>query len=195
MDFLEQRKGLPESGRANRATRSTRQAPRHAAKQVAQGIACPPDPKRPGSPQTPHHAPTAHHRRPPVREAHGFAISFIRTVTVGSGIAPDLLTLRGGSSRRRNGPAGARGLLQPCGATETAGGEFRPALRTLPGVKKLPSPAQAILGLLRHAVTVGRFDRSGRAIFGVCVVRRCIWLTGAVQSPPRPTQQQLRSSA
>ena len=47
--------------------------------------------------------------------------SFIRTVTVGSGIAPDLLTPR--ACR----PRGARGLelIAP-----TAGGEFHPALKT-----------------------------------------------------------------
>src|SRR5882757_2026763 len=50
--------------------------------------------------------------------------SFIRTVTVGPGIAPDLLTLHSGRHQ------GARGL--PRRVAATAGGEFRPALRTRP---------------------------------------------------------------
>ena len=57
--------------------------------------------------------------------AKAFAISFIRTVTVGSGIAPDLLT-----STAAGQVSSARGLLQLL--ANTAGGEFRPALRTLP---------------------------------------------------------------
>jgi hypothetical protein len=63
------------------------------------------------------------------------AISFIRTVTVGSGISPDLLTL--------HQPKPVQALAGCChgGAfaiaantrrpTDTAGGEFHPALRTL----------------------------------------------------------------
>ncbi len=47
--------------------------------------------------------------------------SFIRTVTVGSGIAPDLLTP---PPKRKRALAGS-GL-----APDTAGGEFHPALRT-----------------------------------------------------------------
>ena len=64
-------------------------------------------------------APSMRHggRAPPAD--HTF--SSIRTVTVGSGIAPDLLTLPGGGCRE-----GARGLA----SLLTAGGEFRPALRT-----------------------------------------------------------------
>ena len=50
-------------------------------------------------------------------DAH-FTLSSIRTVTVGSGVAPDLLT----PFHRR----GARGLT----FLLTAGGEFHPALRT-----------------------------------------------------------------
>ena len=64
--------------------------------------------------------------------AVGFAISFILTVTVGSGIAPDLLTLQ---ADPKNGTAGARGLLPTFQPTNTAGGEFRPALRTLSAPK------------------------------------------------------------
>jgi len=53
--------------------------------------------------------------------------SFIRTVTVGSGIGPDLLTLR------RCAAGGARGLVGTAAGAgrPTAGGEFRPALKTL----------------------------------------------------------------
>ena len=47
--------------------------------------------------------------------------SFIRTMTVGSGISPDLLT-----PPRQTG-SGARGL--PESDRDTAGGEFHPALR------------------------------------------------------------------
>jgi hypothetical protein len=62
-------------------------------------------------------------------KAHGGALrkervtpsSFIRTVTVGSGIGPDLLTSRWTGSAR-----GLVSLRKP-----TAGGEFRPALKTL----------------------------------------------------------------
>ena len=61
-----------------------------------------------------------------------FAISFIRTVTVGSGFAPDLLTLQ---ADPKNGTTGARGLLRAFQPTNTAGGEFRPALRTLSAPK------------------------------------------------------------
>ncbi len=46
-------------------------------------------------------------------------LSFIRTMTVGSGIAPDLLTLRKTKGARGLGPK-----------AHTAGGEFHPALRT-----------------------------------------------------------------
>src|SRR5207342_290699 len=51
--------------------------------------------------------------------------SFIRTVTVGSGIGPDLLTLRC--------TGGARGLVRAIRGTvaPTAGGELHPALKTL----------------------------------------------------------------
>src|ERR1700756_901514 len=59
--------------------------------------------------------------------AHTSRFSFIRTVTVGPGIAPGLLTLR---SWRREG---ARGL--PRRVAATAGGEFRPALRTLSALR------------------------------------------------------------
>jgi hypothetical protein len=62
----------------------------------------------------------------------GFAISFIRTVTVGSSIAPDLLTLQ---AAPKNGTTGASGLLLAFQPTNTAGGEFRPALRTLSAPK------------------------------------------------------------
>ena len=48
--------------------------------------------------------------------------SFIRTMTVGSGISPDLLT-----PSRCNTGSGARGL--PESHRDTAGGEFHPALR------------------------------------------------------------------
>ncbi|PUB19225.1 hypothetical protein DFP92_101819 [Yoonia sediminilitoris] len=47
-------------------------------------------------------------------------LSFIRTMTVGSGLSPDLLDpLANGQRRSRAHPEG-----------HTAGGEFRPALRT-----------------------------------------------------------------
>jgi hypothetical protein len=52
-----------------------------------------------------------------------FALSFIRTVTVGFGIEPNLLTP---ASWKK---PGARGLMRL--HANTAGGEFRPALRTL----------------------------------------------------------------
>ena len=45
-------------------------------------------------------------------------------MTVGSGISPDLLT-----PSRMNAGSGARGL--PESHRDTAGGEFRPALKTL----------------------------------------------------------------
>jgi tRNA-uridine 2-sulfurtransferase len=50
--------------------------------------------------------------------------SFIRTVTVGSGIAPDLLTFASGNAKRSRASSLAR---------FTAGGEFRPALKTCAG--------------------------------------------------------------
>jgi hypothetical protein len=54
------------------------------------------------------------------------ASSSIRTVTVGSGFAPDLLT------PRRNGMADSTRALagSPAHGRHTAGGEFRPALKT-----------------------------------------------------------------
>jgi len=48
------------------------------------------------------------------------SFSFIRTVTVGSGIAPDLLTLH----------CTAMEALAGSGIPHTAGGELHPALRT-----------------------------------------------------------------
>src|ERR1700761_5595785 len=68
---------------------------------------------------------------PGMRQLTLSRFSFIRTVTVGPGIAPGLLTLR--SSRRE----GARGL--PRRVADTAGGEFRPALRTLSALRAGPS--------------------------------------------------------
>jgi hypothetical protein len=66
-----------------------------------------------------------HDRRAKARTSAGpIAISFIRTVTVGPGFAPGLLT------PAVQAPPGARGL--PRRSADTAGGEFRPALRTLP---------------------------------------------------------------
>jgi len=53
-----------------------------------------------------------------------FALSFIRTVTVGPGIAPDLLTLALVASTRRSRACAAFAAI-------TAGGELHPALRTL----------------------------------------------------------------
>lgn len=58
------------------------------------------------------------------RPGNGVALSFIRTVTVGPGISPDLLTpLR----MARCGRSRACATF----AAITAGGEFHPALRTL----------------------------------------------------------------
>jgi hypothetical protein len=56
------------------------------------------------------------------------ALSFIRTVTVGFGLTPNLLTpIRSDANRA------LAGLCAGLSATAiTAGGEFRPALRTLP---------------------------------------------------------------
>ena len=54
------------------------------------------------------------------RRTTNHALSFIRTMTVGFGVAPNLLT----SSRRMS----ARGLMRSLAIT--AGGEFHPALRT-----------------------------------------------------------------
>jgi hypothetical protein len=56
------------------------------------------------------------------------AVSCIRTVTVGPGIAPDLLTLP--PPRRRKALAGSRERIVDA-AADTAGGDFHPALRTL----------------------------------------------------------------
>ena len=55
------------------------------------------------------------------------ALSFIRTVTVGFGLTPNLLTLAPATGARRS----RAGALHRCIAI-TAGGEFRPALRTPP---------------------------------------------------------------
>src|SRR6201996_1707491 len=65
---------------------------------------------------------------PGMRQLTLSRFSFIRTVTVGPGIAPGLLTLR---SQRHEG---ARGL--PRRVADTAGGEFRPALRTRPSIER-----------------------------------------------------------
>lgn len=63
----------------------------------------------------------------------GLALSFIRTMTVGPGIAPGLLT----PNQRRAMVWALAALVQSCFHTAiTAGGEFRPALRTLvPGTR------------------------------------------------------------
>jgi hypothetical protein len=55
------------------------------------------------------------------------ALSFIRTVTVGPGISPGLLTLRINEAAK----ALAALVRSCCHAAITAGGEFHPALRTL----------------------------------------------------------------
>ena len=64
----------------------------------------------------------------PTVENHGaavnIALSFIRTMTVDPGIAPDLLT----PVPAKKPEPGARGLMQL--PAITAGGEFHPALRT-----------------------------------------------------------------
>jgi len=57
-----------------------------------------------------------------------FALSFIRTVTVGFGIAPNLLTLVPVEGTRRSR---ARAASLSRKAAITAGGELHPALRTL----------------------------------------------------------------
>lgn len=54
--------------------------------------------------------------------------SSIRTLTVGSGISPDLLTLQ--PKLQRAGARGLAGLRFAKRRLHTAGGEFRPALKT-----------------------------------------------------------------
>jgi len=55
--------------------------------------------------------------------------SFIRTMTVGPGIGPGLLTFR---PKHEASAESARGLARcPWETAPTAGGEFRPALKTL----------------------------------------------------------------
>jgi hypothetical protein len=81
------------------------------------------------------------------------ALSFIRTVTVGFGVEPNLLTP---ASVKR---PGARGLMRL--DANTAGGEFRPALRTLCRCKwpahenfKRRSKADAARGLLSDVPSI-----------------------------------------
>ena len=101
MDFLEQRKGYQNQGAREQGHSHGKAGP---IRRRAGGPPKPADmpdptirqPTRPGTTR-----PTRAHRQPPRREAHGFAISFIRTVTVGSGIAPDLLTLQGTKKARQ----------------------------------------------------------------------------------------------
>jgi hypothetical protein len=54
-----------------------------------------------------------------------YPLSSIRTITVGSGVSPDLLTLFADHIILKQALAGSRHVPY------TAGGEFRPALRTL----------------------------------------------------------------
>ena len=80
-------------------------------------------------------------------------LSTIRTLTVGSGIAPDLLT-------PRDGPLGARGLMPfsrasfaPDPSAFTAGGEFHPAPRTFDWADQKPlcGADQAVFRLALNA--------------------------------------------
>jgi hypothetical protein len=64
--------------------------------------------------------------------------SFIRTITVGPGVTPDLLTLP-------DKPEGARGLVRLTALT--AGGDFHPALRTK--ATRFPVAGQNNRGALR----------------------------------------------
>lgn len=71
------------------------------------------------------------------RPAISVLSSFIRTVTVGSGISPDLLT----PTQVLDLQPGARGL--PESDRDTAGGEFHPALRiSADSVKKKSAGCQ-----------------------------------------------------
>jgi hypothetical protein len=86
--------------------------------------------------------------------------SFIRTVTVGSGIAPDLLTLKGVAFQAL---AGSQPRLH------TAGGEFHPALRTSP----LQGSGSAIVGRRRwHQRSHRQPGDSAMALFQPAAVRR-----------------------
>lgn len=61
------------------------------------------------------------------RAGTGLTLSIIRTVTVGPGISPGLLTLHSHEAAKA-----LAALVRPCcHAAITAGGEFHPALRTL----------------------------------------------------------------
>ena len=88
------------------------------------------------------------------RRRDGIALSFIRTVTVGPGIAPDLLT------PRPRADAGARGLLRS--RADTAGGEFRPALRTLPACRTGSKILGGGAGARCHARYTSAGDKSQR---------------------------------
>src|ERR1700748_1074254 len=78
--------------------------------------------------------------------------SFIRTVTVGPGIAPGLLTLR---SERREGACGL-----PRRVADTAGGEFRPALRTRPSCERTSAFYEGTLRPLVTRVTAATSERT-----------------------------------
>src|SRR5690606_20892640 len=87
--------------------------------------------------------------------------SFIRTVTVGSGLGPDLLTPRE--------PGGARGLAGRVAPRPTAGGELHPALKT----SCVPAgPARGILPRGREGrvewcgARVGRWTSVGPRVRG-----------------------------
>jgi hypothetical protein len=82
------------------------------------------------------------------------ALSFIRTVTVGFGLAPNLLTLTCAMQTRRSRAC----ALHHCTAI-TAGGEFRPALRTLPqvGLPRLSNDTW----LAQRRETLERVERLG----------------------------------
>src|SRR5690606_29887393 len=87
------------------------------------------------------------------RVARGFPFSIIRTMTVGPGIAPDLLTL----PRR---PAGAGGSFvrrsrAGCLRIITAGGESRPAPRTKPMNCNAAVQRTAFIGN-REFITAGK---------------------------------------
>ena len=112
------------------------------------------------------------------------ALSFIRTVTVGPGIAPGLLTLRPACTgpRRSRAPAAC--------TTDTAGGEFHPAPRTSgndastrtyhPGFPKSPSAKPLVVS---RPVTVS--SRPGTVFPGLSRhSRRCPGLVS--WCPPAP---------
>ena len=110
---------------------------------------------------------------PRARQTHGSPqpFSFIRTLTVGFGFAPNLLTLPLGRE-------GARGLGL---FALTAGGDFHPALRTSAGPEWADLPRN-----MNKAAALGKPVWPGKSSWSPCPEREALPAPGALGVLPLP---------